>query len=227
MKKLGYDNLYCVFCGDRLERKTDQCQKCGKPIGDSKFDGIIRAGAGGIGYSDKTNDPSFKKYKSKNTKVGAVILFIISIIIAAVLLFQKISPLLVAAVLAVIWIFDIIWFMISRIPKKDWEGTVEKKREYQRVVHHSGENDYDTYENVYEMKFRTDNGKKKKLKDLRNRERYDYINIGDRVRFIGRLKNIEKYDKSRDANILCAGCNTLRDAREIYCGRCGCIILKH
>lgn len=226
MNKIGYGDLYCTFCGARLKHHSDICPKCAKPCTDGKYGTALALGAGGVGYSDDTEDPTFKKFKSKNKKAGVIILFIISIIIAIVLLAQKAEPLLVGAVIVIIWIFDIIWFLVSSIPKKDWDGKVEKKRTYRKRVKSTADDDFDTYENVYEIKFRTNDGKKKKLKDLRNSNRYNYFHEGERVRFIGRLKNYEKYDKSRDDVILCAGCNLLRDAREDYCGKCGCKILK-
>ena len=225
MKKIGYGDLYCTFCGERLERKAENCKKCGRVISEQKYGDTVAMGAGGVGYSDKTDDATFKAFKSKNKKAGLVILLIISLIIAAVLAYQQADPVAIGAVVVIIWIFDLIWFIVSGIPKKDWEGTVEKKRTYEKAVKRS--DDHYDYETVYEITFRTDKGRKKKLKDRRKSARYDYFNEGERVRFIGRLNNYEKYDKSHDDVILCAGCNLLRDARETYCGKCGCIILKH
>ena len=49
--------------------------------------------------------------------------------------------------------------------KKDWDGKVEKKRTYQRRIRSDPDSNSEFYEDVYEIKFRTKDGKKKKLKD--------------------------------------------------------------
>ena len=223
---IGFSDRYCTFCGSKHKKNDVCCPSCGRELGDNKFGTMERTGAGGIGYSDRTDDPSFKKFKSTNKKAGFVFLLIISLIIGAVVYFQGAEPIVAVGVVLIVWFFDFIWFIVSIIPKKDWEGEVINQRTYEKTVRNGGDDNNVRYETVYETTFRTDSGKKKKLKETTWHQRYEYFNMGDRVRFIGALKTYEKYDKSHDDVIICAGCSTLRDPRETYCGRCGCVILK-
>ena len=110
--------------------------------------------------------------------------------------------------------------------KKDWEGIVESKKSYIEERRGSSNDDTAGYTHVYKLVFRTADGKKKTLRDQNNSRRFDYFREGDRLRYIGSLGYYEKYDKSQDPIIPCAGCSSERDARENYCGRCGCIMLK-
>lgn len=229
IKKFGYGDFYCTFCGSRMEKNAAGCPNCGKPYGDSKYNGINQMGAGGIGYSDKANDPCFKAYSRKSAKFGFVFLIIVSIIIAAVLLIgEHVSITNAAAVVGIIWAIDIIWFIASTRKKKDWEGVVESKNTYTETKRRSDDNGSEdiTYTEVYKVVFRTTDGKKQTLKDYNNSSRYDYFRQGDRLRFIGSLRYYEKYDKSHDPFIPCAGCASERDVREDYCGKCGCVMLK-
>ena len=224
--KFGFSDRYCTFCGSKHKKNEICCQVCGRELGDNKYGGMERFGAGGVGYSDRENDESFKKFKNANKKAGAVLLLIIGVIIAGVVLAQGAEPMVAGCVVLIVFVFDLIWFLVSSMPKKDWEGVVEKKRTYEKEVRSSGDDDQVRYETVYELTFRTDDGKKKKLKETTHHQNYDYFNEGDRLRFIGRLKAYEKYDKSKDNEIICVGCGALRDPRDTYCGRCGCVILK-
>ena len=207
IKKFGFGDHCCTFCGSRIEKKAVSCPKCGKPYGDNKFVGINQIGAGGIGYSTHADDPSFKSFKNKSVIFGFIFLIIASLIIAAVLLVgQHVSISNAVTVVGIIWAFDLIWLIFSTRKKKDWEGVVESKNSYTETQrsNDSDGNESIRHTNVYKIIFRTTDGKKKTLKDLNNSNRYDYFNIGDRLRFIGKLRYYEKYDKSRDPFIPCA-----------------------
>ena len=86
MNKIGYGDLYCTFCGARLKNHSDICPKCSKPSTNNKYGTAVALGAGGIGYSDNINDPSFKSFKNKNKIGGAIILFIVSIIMRRIII---------------------------------------------------------------------------------------------------------------------------------------------
>lgn len=233
-KKFGYGNFYCTVCGERVEKNAANCPKCSAPYGDEKYMGISQTGAGGIGYSNQENDHRFKENKKKNGLAGFIFLIVLTVAVAAFMVLSgqiktdsdgfKIMLL----VIGIIWVFDIIWFISSNIKKSDWEGVVESKKNF--IDEHNRTNaDGDstaTYRHIYRVYFRTTDGKKKKLQDVDNSKNYDRFCEGDRVRFIGSLRYYEKHDKTADAFIPCASCGSFRDARENYCGKCGCVILK-
>ncbi|MBE5958285.1 MAG: DUF2500 domain-containing protein [Lachnospiraceae bacterium] len=221
-----FSDKYCTFCGCKHKKNDTRCPSCDRALGNNKYGEMQRLGAGGVGYSDRTDDPSFKRFQGANKKAGFIFFIVVSLIIGVVVVSQGAKPMVAAGVVLIIWVFDSIWYVLSLIPKKDWEGEVVGKRTFERTVRKNGDDGVDRHETVYEITFKTDAGKKKKIEDGVFHHKYDYFNVGDRVRFIGKLRNYEKYDKSQDDVIICAGCEELRDPRDTYCGRCGCIILK-
>ena len=233
-KKIGYGDFHCVFCGDKIEKKASSCPRCGHPYDNSKFSGISLIGAGGIGWSEKADDPCFKEKRKKNLVGTVIFMIIISIIICAVIYFtgkmemSKVLPIW-GGVLAIIWVFWLIWIIAHNVNRKDWEGTVKSKES--TIRHHTRKdddgNETEYTQTVYTIYFRTAEGKKKKLTCVDKSSWYDYLKEGDAVRYHGKyMSYYEKYDKSHDNYILCASCGLARDPRETYCGKCGCVILK-
>ena len=56
---------------------------------------------------------------------------------------------------------------------------------------------------------------------------FDYLEVGDQIRYHGKnMSFYEKYDKTKDEFIPCAGCGYDEDSRASYCGKCGCVLLK-
>jgi len=82
------------------------------------------------------------------------------------------------------------------------------------------------------VRFRTDSGKKEISVGSSNgdpefRVYYDYLNIGDRVRYHPQLAfKYEKYDKSHDREIPCMFCKTMNDIQNDRCEVCHCLLLK-
>lgn len=233
-KKFGFGDLYCTVCGDRVEKDAAVCPKCGRPYGEEKYVGVSQLGAGGIGYSTRDGDPCFKKAKKKNGKAAVIFVFLVSVGVAAYLLISKQIPFdaegirKIAIVLSVIWGIDILIWIASLRKKGDWEGVVERKentRENRRVKDGDGSS-YNETVDVYTVYFRTNDGRQKKEKAVNNSRLFDRLFEGERVRYIGRLGYYEKYDKSRDPFLPCAGCGSSRDAREEFCGKCGCVMLR-
>ena len=211
---------YCPVCGEKAVKGEHTCPHCHKAYDESKYMGLYRTGAGGVGYSKHTDDPSLIKKRKSNRLIGVIIITSIALIVGIVLAVMKVSLIASAAAALATCLIILIPYLISTRKKKDWEGTVEKKR---TVLKHSRRRHY----TIYEITFRTADGKKKVLKDSDpNARRFNYFQEGDRVRFIGSLNAYEKYDKSKDENVLCAGCWSHQDARNTYCCVCGARLLK-
>ena len=232
--RFGHGDHFCTVWGARVEKDMDVCPVCGAPYGDSKYGAVPARGAGGIGWSDRADDPGFKARGKKNVVGMLIIMLIVSAVIFAVIYFtskMEFSEFLpiYGIVMAVIWTFWIVWLAVQYASRKDWEGVVENRRRYtEERTRRNSNNESEHYTvDVYEVVFRRNDGKIKKLKSIDSPVWFDYLHEGDVVRYHGRNMNYyEKYDKSRDDVIPCAACGMKRDARETFCGRCGAVMLK-
>ena len=149
-----------------------------------------------------------------------------AVLVLVILLVFKASIIVSAAVGGVLFLAVAIPVLIASRKKKSWEGVVEEKkklgamsREYQ---HHA------TYK--YRIVFRTNDGRRKVWTDDHLYVRvYDYLQEGDRVRYIGEVGTkcaFEKYDKSGDEELMCVSCAALNDPRGAYCAVCGAPLMK-
>ena len=215
---------YCSSCGAKVRKDNEICPSCGKPLNDEMLYGNIRRiGAGGIGYSEITDHESFKAYKKFTGKIWAISIPVITIIVILASMFTGAG--LTVGLLAGVVVFIImliVGLMIGR-KKPGWDGTVIRKSYHRRRRDDGADDD------TYTIFFRTDSGKKKSQVWKSHSCIYDYLQEGDRVRFLGNLGSqnaFEKYDKSEDDRIPCAACGTMMDPRYDYCTVCGCILLK-
>jgi hypothetical protein len=55
---------------------------------------------------------------------------------------------------------------------------------------------------------------------------YDYYKIGEKVRYHGKLKTYEKFDKSQDDVCFCNACCFMNTKQADKCINCGCLLLK-
>ena len=234
-KKFGYGDFFCTNCGERIEKGADVCPRCHLPYDDSKYIGIDPVGAGGVGWSDRADDPVFKKNSKKNFKTSIICMFIVSIGIFAAVYFsskdREMSTVLpiFGIVMAIIWGFWLIWLIVNNTKRRDWEGVVEGKtcKVQTNTRRDSDGNTQEYTQTIMKIVIRRNDGKIKKLTEIDRSNWYEYLTEGDRVRYHGNHMNYyEKYDKSKDPFIPCASCGLARDSRENYCGKCGAVILK-
>lgn len=240
-KRFGYGDYYCWNCGKNVEKGHDTCPFCGALYdGDGRFGSTPAGDAGGVGWSNKENHKSFEIYYNRNKKAFQIFMVILSFIIGFVLFifpgeldfnFNEEGLKIYAGVLAIVWGIDLIWYFVNNKSRKDWEGVVENKNieEYTHTIEDKETGEIRTeYHTRFIVNFVRNDGKHEKLSVRDSPAWYEYLNIGDRVRYHGKkgMNYYEKYDRSRDEYIPCAGCGAHRDARENYCGRCGCILLK-
>jgi len=114
---------------------------------------------------------------------------------------------------------------ISGTKKPAWDGVVMKKLEKKRW-----KNDQDGSSRSY-MEYivliRTERGKKKRIVERQGeRNMYDYLDVGGRVRYHPPLKTYEKYDKSKDEVIYCNICRLRNSIRNDRCDRCNNLLFK-
>ncbi len=123
----------------------------------------------------------------------------------------------------------LIFNLLSAIKKKSerqWDGVVIDKYTKQRTAS-STDDGFTTY-TLYIVKIRKENGRIKKLKEKeRNCPYYEYLQIGDKVRYHPQFTYFyEKFDKSRDSYLLCPICATKNSITQDNCSSCGVPVIK-
>lgn len=235
----GYGNGYCPHCGAKREKNGDVCANCGKEYSlEKSMKGVPALGAAGIGWSPYVNAPSLKKQEKKTKRGLRIGMGIVSVIIAAVIMISSkmdFEDLLdggyvtVLGPLVIIWVFWFLWMTINFRKKKGWEGEVINKdqKTYEDKRKDDEGNSWTESTTYYTVYFRDTAGKEHKFVQSRTGSWYDYLEVGDRVRYHGKYTNYyEKYDKSKLEEIPCAGCGARCDTRAKYCTSCGTILFK-
>lgn len=223
--------MYCPHCGEALQEGDRFCPSCG---GEPKKTRPSESGL--IGFSPKINDPAFARY-IKNSKRWS--LFFAGVLaVAAVIGFfiygetshemDNPEALFIGLGIGGMFIAIALFQNWGRQTGKTWDGTViDKKITPKRRKKHTGDNDY-YWKNYteYAVVIRDEHGKDHESTAEDDDTRYNYYQIGDRVRRHGGLNTYEKYDKSGDSIIFCNACASLCDINDDYCFRCKCPLLK-
>jgi hypothetical protein len=113
---------------------------------------------------------------------------------------------------------------LRRTKQSMWEGVVTNK--FNKQKQEKRDDPSITY-TEYTVAITTDTGKKKTIveKDPR-RYMYDYLSVGDRVRYHPKFSAYEKYDKSKDRIIYCIVCTTMNPIQNDRCKRCNNLLFK-
>ncbi|MDP3385769.1 MAG: hypothetical protein Q8S24_00940 [Eubacteriales bacterium] len=181
----------------------------------------------GIGYSDRINDPAFKKYIRNNKQWAGIFSMILAVIaIGSFAVYGHFSDemgnpeaffigLAIGGMFMVIGLYKIIGIKQS----KTWDGKVTDK-----LIRHIRK-DRLIAEYIVVIT-RDDNGKAYEMTSEDDDTAYNYFCIGDLVRHHGGLNSYEKFDKSKDTINFCNACATLNDVLDDECFRCHCPLLK-
>jgi hypothetical protein len=184
------------------------------------------------GFSPKINDPAFATYQKKAiiwSFLFASILAVIAII--AFPIYGKVSE-------DIEWPFSLYYGMgiggmfvaialLQTLRKKldhTWDGVVVFKDSYQ--VKNRSRSGRVSYHMVYVMKVRKDNGGTKTHRWRNTPGVYQYYQVNDQVRHHKGFSYYEKYDKSKDKQILCPACQSFQDISNDNCKKCKCPLLK-
>ncbi|CQR74101.1 hypothetical protein SOV_22200 [Sporomusa ovata DSM 2662] len=204
---------FCTFCGGRLKPESPTS---------SKFK------ARPVGFSSRINDPAFARYVRHTNLWSAIfagmlaVAAIIGFTIAGEVGSEMENPESMFIGLGIGGMFLVIALLqiMGRKKSRTWDGTVVNKEiNYGRD---KNGRDYTEYVVVVE----DERGKKycSIVKD--DDTRYNYFQIGDRLRHHAGLNSYEKYDKSQDSVIFCNACGDIWDIEEDVCPRCKCPLLK-
>lgn len=219
--------MYCQNCGTKNSDQAEFCTNCGSKLGGKAKNNLV-------GYSDKINDPFFKKYV-KNTSFyrkifgfGLALILTIGFYIYGEFSDQMDNPQAVLIGLGIGLVYSFIVFKISKPSQEpSWEGVVVDKktnRRRRRIKENSGYRYQDYTE--YTVYFEGPNDEVHEITDENNDLLYNYYQKGDSVKYHGFLKTIEKYDKSKDDIIFCAACADINDIKDNHCHRCNAPLLK-
>lgn len=219
--------MHCANCGRIIDGGAAYCLGCGE----RHNSGIPSATPAPAGFSIRISNPAFAAYKRKSGIWS--ILFALILAVIALIGFpiygnasgeiEWPSSLYYGFGIGGMFIAIALIQILKRALDKTWDGTVENKKTYKQRERVQGGYTFHTY---YTMKVRKDSGGVKKHKWRDTPGLYDYYNTGDRVRHHKGFYYYEKYDKSQDAQIMCAACMSFIDKNEDICPRCKCPLLK-
>ena len=234
----------CATCGVKLPEGAEFCINCGtavnlgtlKPMEPSQAAASAPppGGAGLAGFSDRCNSPEILAAAQKNKKssIGCMwILVFVPLIgfLAAGLLMDDFpfGEALVIGVGIALVMLVVNLLALRKTKQPMWEGVVVNKYSKEKSEHRGGEDDnWRTY-TEYTTIINTDAGKKKTIVEKDSgRHMYDYLSVGDRVRFHPRFGTYEKYDKSKDRIIYCNVCSMMNPIQNDRCKRCNNLLFK-
>lgn len=185
-----------------------------------------------VGWSPVADSPEILETirKSKKSSLGwalaLTLLFPVGFLIAGVVSDEV--PLKEALIIGCglgLCILTINLWRFAGMKRRGWDGAVVKKMEKRRYKRDDDGSSQSYTE--YIVLIRTDGGKKKKIVERkRDREMYDYLDIGDRVRYHPALETYEKYDKSKDEAIYCNVCRQRNPISNDRCELCNNLLFK-
>lgn len=185
-----------------------------------------------VGWSPVADSPEILETIKKNKKsslgwaVVLTLLFPVGFLIAGVVSDEV--PLKEALIIGCglgLCILTINLWRFAGMKRRGWDGAVVKKMEKRRYKRDDDGSSQSYTE--YIVLIRTDGGKKKRIVERkRDREMYDYLDIGDRVRYHPALETYEKYDKSKDEAIYCNVCRQRNPISNDRCELCNNLLFK-
>ncbi len=232
----------CTACGAAIPDGAEFCINCGKaanratpamPTQAASF-APPQDDAGLIGFSDHCTSPERLAAAQKNKKFSIGCMWILVFVpligfpVAGLLMddfpFGE-SIIIGMGIALVMLVFNLL--ALRRTKQPMWEGLVVNKYSKEKSEHRGGEDDnYRTY-TEYTTIINTDAGKKKTIVEKDSgRRMYDYLSVGDRVRFHPRFGTYEKYDKSKDRIIYCNVCSMMNPIQNDRCKRCNNLLFK-
>lgn len=234
-------DMFCPNCGNKLPEGAEFCIGCGKAVNlrtpepmevsQAASSAPSQGDAGLVGFSDRCNSPEILAAAQKNKKssIGCMwILVFVPLIgfpIAGLLMddfpFGE-SAVIGVGIALVMLIINVFALRRAKLPM--WEGIVTNKFSKEKYEH---KDDASKTYTEYTVAITTDAGKKKTIveKDSR-RDMYDYLDVGDKVRFHPKFGTYEKYDKSKDRIIYCNVCSMMNPIQNDRCKRCNNLLFK-
>lgn len=186
-----------------------------------------------VGWSERSNDPEILEAARKNKKsaIGCawilLLLFPAGFIVAGLLIEEM--PLGEAVVIGVaLGLFTLVinLWRLKDLKGPIWEGVVTQKYNKERREHNRDDDSMTTY-TEFTTVIKKDTGKENRIVERDSRRHmYDYLTVGDRVRYHPAFGTYEKYDKSKDRIIYCNVCFMMNPITNDRCKRCNKLLFK-
>lgn len=231
----------CTVCGAELPEGAEFCIGCGaainlatpKPVEPRQTATPTPSlgGAGLVGFSDRCHSPEILAAAEKNKKFSIGCMWILVFVplmgfpVAGLLMddFPFGEALVIGVGIALIMLV-VNLLALQRTKKPMWEGIVTNKFSKEKYEH---KDDASKTYTEYTTIINTDAGKKKTIVEKDSgRHMYDYLSVGDRVRFHPKFGTYEKYDKSKDRIIYCNVCSMMNPIQNDRCKRCNNLLFK-
>ncbi len=223
----------CAACDTKLPEGAEFCIGCGAAVSPA-VPARSQGGTGLVDFSDRYNCPEILAAAQKNKKFSIGCMWILVFVpligfpVAGLLMddFSFGESIIIGMGIAfVMLVLNLL--ALRRTKQPMWEGVVVNKYSKEKSEHRGGEDDnYRTY-TEYTTIINTDAGKKKTIVEKDSgRHMYDYLSVGDRVRFHPRFGTYEKYDKSKDRIIYCNVCSMINPIQNDRCKRCNNLLFK-
>lgn len=232
--------MFCGNCGTKLPDEAAFCGNCGTPVPKAKKEkhrplsqaSISPQDKSLVGWSPNSNDPEILEAARQNKKsaIGCawffMLFFPIGFILAGLLIDEMPlnEAIIIGVGLGVLMLVINLW-RIKDMKAPQWEGVVIEKYKKERREHKKDDS-MTTYTELTTI-IKTEAGKKKRITE-RDSERhmYDYLAVGDRVRYHPSFGTYEKYDKSKDRIIYCNVCRMMNPISNDRCKRCNNLLFK-
>ncbi len=236
--------MFCPNCGKNIQDGSKFCNSCGSPIQAAGQDvppaypqpAYQQGVQPRVGFSPKISDPAFARYvKHSNLWAGIfATVLAVGVIIGFTVYGEKSTEMgnpqafFIGLGIGGMFLLIAAFQILKRKGGKTWDGqVVDKTIEHKRRRKEYGENHYhwESYV-VYTVHIAGNDGKRHNISVENSDKWYNYYNVGDRIRYHGKLGTYEKYDKTYDNIIFCNACSTENDISSDICRRCKCPLLK-
>lgn len=176
-----------------------------------------------MAYSDKINDPAFDKYLKNTKDYRFIFAFALAVIaVAGFYIYGATSDemdnpeaLYIGLGIGGMFLLIGIHSVRSLRAENSWDGEIFDKR----IVRQKGKIRFIVF--VKDHK-----GQLHEITSENDATLYDYYRIGEAVRYHGKLKTYEKFDKSKDDIIFCNACSFINEPKDEMCINCHCPLLK-
>lgn len=185
-----------------------------------------------VGWSRVADAPEMLETIQRNRRTSIIwtwvfsLLFPVGFLIAG--LFGDEMPLNEALMVGFglgLFILAINLWRFANTKRRAWDGVVVKKMEKRHYKRHDDGSSQAYME--YIVLVETEQSKTKRIVERkRGRDMYDYLVVGDRVRYHPALETYEKYDKSKDEVIYCNVCRGRNPISKDRCDRCNNLLFK-
>jgi predicted nucleic acid-binding Zn ribbon protein len=231
----------CSACGTAIPQDVSCCINCGAAVNSGEHSTQASSGealtrgdwqpTNLIGFSNICNNLEILEVARVSRKRSSGFMWILVFVpligfpVAGLLMddFPLGESVIIGIGIAIVMLI-INLFTLHRAKQPIWEGVVTNKFKKEKYEHRDDPSR--TY-TEYTVLITTDAGRKKTIVERGSRRAmYDYLSVGDRVRYHPQFGTYEKYDKSKDRIIYCNVCSVMNPIQNDRCKWCKNLLFK-